>query len=217
MLYWITIFLLKILSFIFFPVRCYGLEHIPRKGSFILASNHLSNLDPPLLGCLIPRRMNFLAKDSLFGSALAGFFLRQLGAIPIRRESSDIRALRAALKLLRRKQPLVIFPEGARAGSKSGLKREGPAYLGIGFLAVKSAVPVIPVKIIGTSRVLPPGGNKLRRRHVKVIIGRPLDFSQKKDYEAVARDIMKEINSLPSWAKSSPKFRAPKRNKKKAS
>jgi 1-acyl-sn-glycerol-3-phosphate acyltransferase len=196
MIYWISRLFLKLVCMIFFPPRCHGLKHIPRQGGFIVASNHLSNIDPLLLGIIMKPQLHFLGKDSLFQNKFFGAFLRIVHVIPIKRESADVGALRESLKRLRRGCPLLIFPEGVRAGSKTVIRRAGAAYSGIGFLAIKSGVPVIPVKIIGTDEVLPPGGRKLKRHRVTVIVGPALSFSQQASYPEVAQKIISEIAAL---------------------
>jgi 1-acyl-sn-glycerol-3-phosphate acyltransferase len=196
MVYWISRLFLKLVCAVYFPARCYGLEQIPRRGGFLVASNHLSYIDPLLLGIVMKPQLHFVGKESLFENKILGTFLRIVHVIPIKRESSDFGALREAIRRLRRGHPLLLFPEGARAGSKSVIRREGTAYAGIGFLAAKSGVPIIPVKIEGTDNVLPPGGHWLKRHPVSVVFGKPLSFSQKEAYPQVAEKIMSEIIAL---------------------
>ena len=102
MIYYITYFLTKALSFIFFPRKAWGTENIPRTGPFILASNHVSNLDPVVLGISSVRRLNFMAKWELFQKQPLGFFLTELSAFPIKRNEADFGALKEALKRLQR-------------------------------------------------------------------------------------------------------------------
>jgi 1-acyl-sn-glycerol-3-phosphate acyltransferase len=196
MIYWITFVITRIVSFFLFPVKCYGLKNVPSKGNCILAVNHVSNLDPEVIGIIICRKVNFLAKDSLFKNKFLGAFLRQLNVFPIKRETHDIGALRECLKRLKNGMPLVMFPEGARAGSQSAFRREGSAYAGIGFLAAKSQAPVIPIKISGSEKVLPPGSKWPQRNRVTVVLGTPLKFSSQEDYAVIAQKILDGIKSL---------------------
>jgi 1-acyl-sn-glycerol-3-phosphate acyltransferase len=196
MIYWITFVLTRIVSFFLFPVKCCGLQNVPPRGSCILAVNHVSNLDPEVIGIIICRKVNFLAKDSLFKNKIFGAYLRQLNVFPIKREAHDIGALREALKRLKSGMPLVMFPEGARAGSQSPFLKTGSAYAGIGFLAAKSGAPVIPIKISGSEKVLPPGDKWVHRSRVTVVLGSPLRFPPQEDYALIAQKIMDGIRSL---------------------
>ena len=106
-----------------------GLENIPKDGPFLLASNHLSFLDPPALGCLMPRNLHYFARDSLFKGPL-GMLIRALNSIPVNRSQLDLATLRTVLKVLKDGHPLLVFPEGTRSedgslgeGKKSGYAR----------------------------------------------------------------------------------------------
>jgi len=184
-----------LLQFVYFPMTVWGRENFPAKGSFILASNHLSNLDPPIISLLLRRRFHFIAKDSLFKNRYFGWFLRNTGTIAIKRESSDFRALRAALRGLQ-KRPIVIFPEGSRDAVRRAANRGQKSFSGIGFLAAKSQVPVIPIKIVGSDNVMPVHATKLRRYPVKVIIGKPVQFSKDDLYPQITYRIMSDIANL---------------------
>lgn len=203
MVYWISYYILKILSALFFPFTIQGRKHIPREGGFIFASNHLSNIDPLLIGLSVQRRISYMGKESLFANKFLGAFLRQVGTFPIKRESADIGALREALRRLRRGSPLVVFPEGARAGSRKVLRRDGSAYSGIGFLAAKSGVPVIPVRISGSDKVLPPGARWFRRHPIRLIFGPPLLFSPRDSYPRIAETIMDRVATMSLSPKTS--------------
>ena len=146
-----------------------GRENVPSVGPLIVVANHQSNFDPPLLAPSIPRRIRFLAKDSLFkGPAIAGWFLRGYGAFPLNRTGVDVRAHRWALDQLRRDQVIALFPEGTR--SRGGMKRARP---GVVRLALTTQASILPVGITGTERlgtwvrVLNPTGR------ITVTIGRP--------------------------------------------
>ena len=200
MFYWIAYFLLWLLSKIFFPITVYGSKHIPASGNVIIASNHVSNLDPIILGLAYKRHTSYLAKDSLFRNKIFGFVLLKVSsAFPIKRNTGDIGALREALKRLSRGDSLVMFPEGTR---KSALGEKQPQQ-GIGFLAVKSGVPVIPAYILGSDKVMPPGAKHLARAAVTVIFGKPLAFArQNEHYEEITSQIMQQIDFLPSSIKA---------------
>jgi 1-acyl-sn-glycerol-3-phosphate acyltransferase len=169
-----------------------GREHIPRKGGFILASNHASYLDPIILGISFPRRMSFMARDSLFRSRFFGWYLRRLNTFPVKRESADIRSLREALRQLKKGCPLVIFPEGTRKGKHGDKKILG----GVGFIVAKARVPVVPVKILGSEQVLPPGAKWFRRYPIHVIFGPVLYFPADTPYLEIAQSVMSHIEGL---------------------
>ncbi len=194
MIYWISHFIFVAISKLFFPVRVKGLHHIPAKGSFILASNHLSNLDPMLLGIASRRKLSYIAKESLFKNKFFGFFLRKVNAFPIKRDSLDIGAIKEALKRLRNSSPIVIFPEGTRTQTVE-IKEPQP---GIGLLAVKANVAVVPTLIDGSDKVLAPGQKMLRPGAITVSFAPPIFCSTQDSYPQIASRIMQEIYNLRS-------------------
>ena len=193
MIYWVTHFLTRILSGLFFPCIYIGREHIPKTGSFIFASNHISNLDPVLIGICTSRRISFMGKDTLFKNPVLGFFLRCLETFPIHREGSDIKAIRETLRRIKRGFPIVIFPEGTRK-----IKGETRAiHEGIGLIVRKGEVPVVPIFIEDSDKALPPGEKFFKRHLVKMYFGKPVTFSPEESYLQIAERIMREIQSLP--------------------
>ncbi|HET7876256.1 MAG TPA: lysophospholipid acyltransferase family protein [Methylomirabilota bacterium] len=183
---------------LYFRVERRGREHVPRTGPVLIASNHVSVLDPPLVGGMAPRPVYFLAKEELFRIPLLGELIRRLNARPVRRDGTDTRALRTALGLLEAGRAVLIFPEGTR--SRDG--RLGPGKPGAGMLAVVSGAPVVPVFISGTERALPPGGGVPRPKKVRVTFGPPLTFKSGKDdgrkerYREAANEMMRAIAQL---------------------
>lgn len=154
----------------YFRLRIEGTEHVPREGPVILAANHASALDPPLLGMAAPRPVHFMAKEELFRIPVLGPLLREVGSFPVRRGEFDRRALETASAVLAAGGVLGVFPEGSR--TRDG--RLGPARRGVAFLACKAQVPVVPVGILGTYRAL-AGGRRLPRRETVVVrFGPPL-------------------------------------------
>ena len=194
MIYWIAHCLFTLCSKLCFPVKVYGRKYIPSHGGFIIASNHLSNLDPMILGIASSKKLSYMAKEPLFKNKFFAFFLREFGAFPIKRESLDILAVKEALKRLKR-QGTVVFPEGTRKPNQDGKKN---IQSGIGFLAVKSGVTVIPAFIDGTDKVMPSGSKSIKPGHsVKVYFGPGMIFASKEPYEQIAQRIMQQIYSLP--------------------
>lgn len=179
-----------------FKVKVHGLENLP-EGGYIVASNHRSHLDPPVLNSVFPKHLTFIAKEELFKLPVLGALLPHMGAIPIRRGAGDIETLELSLELLHRGCRLCIFPEGTRANPGEFLKPK----LGVGLLAIKSAKPVVPVYIEGTDAVLPRGKNFPSLGHpIHVYIGKPkrYDFLEDnpKGYRTASNLIMDEIKKL---------------------
>jgi 1-acyl-sn-glycerol-3-phosphate acyltransferase len=182
-----------------FRVSAEGREHVPATGPVLLVANHLSLLDPPLVGVATSRQLCFMAKEELFRVPGLGPLIRALGARPVRRDGGDRRALMAALGLLAEGRALLVFPEGTR-GEEGRL---GEAKPGVGMLAVLSGAPVVPVHIEGSGRVLPRGRAWPRLAKVRVTFGPPLSFkpagegeTRKERYREAAQEVMRAIGQL---------------------
>ena len=155
------------LAWLCFGWKIHGIEHLPATGGFILASNHVSWIDPPLLGAASSRRLGYLAKVELFEPPGFRQLIVALGAVPIRRHTLDRRALETTKKVLTAGLGLVLFPEGTR--SRSG--KLGPGKPGVSMLAAEAGVPVVPAYIHGTrdlARAI------LRRTPLVIRFGAPL-------------------------------------------
>lgn len=150
-----------------------GLENVPKDGSLLVVSNHLSLADPPLLGASLERRAVFMAKQELFRFPVIRHILGKLGAFPVHRGRLDMRAMRRVYQLLGNGTALVMFPEGMRSRS-SGLRS---AFTGAAQIAMRANVPVLPVAISGTEALERPCGF-FRRPRVTVNIGRPFQLPQ---------------------------------------
>ena len=180
-----------------------GLENIPPKGKFIVAPNHLSHLDPPLIGgTFISRELMFMARKTLFKPGFWNWLLSRINVIPVDKENSaEIQSIRTAIKCLKNDMGLVIFPEGTR--SIDG--EIGTAQPGLGFIAHKTQAPIIPVKIINTNKIL-------RKNTVvpdfsqstKIIIGKPIEFAEyasqisnaNNKYQEISDYILNKIKTL---------------------
>jgi 1-acyl-sn-glycerol-3-phosphate acyltransferase len=165
-----------------------GMDHIPADGPAILASNHLSFSDSFFLPLMLPRRVTFLAKSDYFtGKGIKGrliaWFFSSAGQIPVDRsggKASDA-ALRTGLRVLGGDQLLGIYPEGTR--SPDGRLYRGRT--GVARMALEGGVPVIPVAMVDTEKIQPPGKVIPRIGRVGMRIGKPLDFSR---YDGMASD-----------------------------
>ena len=182
MWYWLFkyIFMGPLLTFLGRP-KVEGLEHVPLSGPVILASNHLAVADSFFLPLVVRRRITFLAKSEYFaGTGLKGRFLAWFytvaGQVPIDRADADAAqaALHTAERILGQGKLLGMYPEGTR--SPDGRLYKGKT--GLARLALQTGVPVIPVAMIGTDVVNPPGSRMWRFGRVTVRFGEPMDFSR---------------------------------------
>jgi len=140
------------------------------RGGFILASNHISHFDPPLIGAWYARYVDWMAMEELFRSGWSAALMRGLCAFPVRRDGTDRRAVREALARLEIGRVVGLFPEGGiRAGRESVLEG-APMWPGVCALSVRSGKPIVPCVILGTDRLYHPG-NWLPFRRVSVWIG----------------------------------------------
>lgn len=174
-------------------------ENIPAEGGVIIASNHISYLDPPLIGAALPRRGTFMARKGLFGIFMLGWFIKHY-AFPVDREKTQPSTIKDAVRRLKNGELIVMFPEGRR--SETGELLE--AKRGIGMVASLSDVPVIPTLIMGSNKVLPIGAKWLRRARISIVFDRPICPSSKIKkqesrydlYEKISKDIMFAIGEM---------------------
>lgn len=185
-----------------FNGRIYGQENIPRTGAFLVAPNHLSHLDPPFIGAAFRKReLMFLGRKTLFKKGFWNFLLSHINVIPVDREkTADYGAVRQALALLKNNFGVAIFPEGTR--SPDG--HFGVAQPGIGFLACKTQVPVIPARVFGSYEILRKNCiiPDIRQR-ATIVVGTPIAptqydrFQTSKDrYFLTANYILDQIKNL---------------------
>lgn len=147
-----------------------GQENIPRSGPFVLAPVHRSFIDTPIASGCTRRRLRFMGKDSMWKQRAFGWTLSALGAFPVTRGSADREAITRAIAVLQSGEPLVLFPEGERkSGPDVQPLRDGAAYV-----ACKAGVPIIPVGIGGSERVLGKGMKFMYPRKLVVLIGDPI-------------------------------------------
>jgi 1-acyl-sn-glycerol-3-phosphate acyltransferase len=175
----------------YFGWRVYNAERVPLNGPVILASNHASYLDPPLVGAGIHRDINYLARESLFRFPVVGWVLRNWNSVPVDREGGGAKGLKAILDRLLKGGAIILFPEGTRT-------RDGklqPARSGIGLTVIKSTAPVVPVRVFGTYEAF--GRHKrypLPFHRVTVKYGRPMQFEElRAEAKACPKDRLKRI------------------------
>lgn len=180
-------------------MRCKGREHIPAEGPALVCANHQSVLDPPLIGLAFDRRLNYLARQTLFKSRLLAAVIHFLDAIPIDRDGSGLAGLKETLKRLRRGEMVLIFPEGSRtrSGEVSPLKP--------GFVAVarRSRAPLLPVGLDGAFNVLPPGAVLPRPATVHLVIGEAMSAEQVAalDDDALVAELERRIRACHAKAR----------------
>jgi 1-acyl-sn-glycerol-3-phosphate acyltransferase len=199
-LYWLLWLVFYVSGRLFFRYRTVGREHIPKYGGVLIAANHASFLDIPLLGCGIPRRVAFLGRQDLFPIPGLNQMLQWLGWIPIRYDRLDRVGFGKAVRLIKSGRAVVIFPEGAR--TRDG--RLGSGKPGIGTIVAETGCAVVPAYIAGTREALPMGSARLRFHPVQVTFGKAIDFTadarrdsgKKEFYRHVSRTVMAQIADL---------------------
>jgi 1-acyl-sn-glycerol-3-phosphate acyltransferase len=153
-----------------FGVRHWGQKNIPGTGGVLVVANHQSNLDPPLVGMACRRRMNYLARDTLFSFAPFGWLIKSLDAIPIDREGFGLAGIKEALRRLKRGEMVLVFPEGTRTPDGQ-MKAFRPGFTS---LAVRSGAAILPVAIEGAFRCWPRSKVLPRPGKIHVQYGRPI-------------------------------------------
>lgn len=179
---------------LFGPLEAINKDNVPNDGPVCLMPNHISYLDPPVAGCLLKRKVYFMAKSELFKVPVLGPMIASFGAFPVKRGVADRRALARAMELLRAGEVVNIFPEGRR--SKDG--EIGEANKGSIDLALKCNATIIPTLILGTEYSLSTINSGLHKHPIKVIYGNPLDV---KKYDGLDKNEMLE-NLSKDWKKS---------------
>lgn len=167
--------IVRLIVLLFFKIalgfKVYGKQNVPKRGAFILASNHVSHLDPPALSCASPRALHFMARHDLFNNWVFAALIRALNAFPVKREGADFTALKGAVRRLKAGEPLLIFPEGRR--SRTGEIQA--AQPGVGFLSIIAGVPILPVYVEGTATAMPKGARFIKPRTVFVYFGKIIE------------------------------------------
>lgn len=164
--YYSTLSTVKAILKTFYRFQVTGREKIPTSGGVIIAANHMSYFDPPVMAAALPRRLTFLAKQELFRFAPFGQYITALGAFPIDRSRGDTAAIRHAVKLLAAGKAVLVFPEGGR-----NLDGNAEVKNGVALLARLAGVPVVPAAIIGTEATK-------RFQPIRVAFGDPISFDR---------------------------------------
>ncbi len=182
-----------------FGLRVIGEENLIRSGPVLVASNHQSFLDPPLIGNLYKTEMVFFARKTLF-KGIGKWLYPQWNAIPIDQDKPDMSSMKTVIRNLKEGWRVLVFPEGART-----LDGEiGPAAPGVGMIAAKGGAPIQPIRIYGADDALPRGSGKIRFSRITVNVGKPIflteeeikAYSRKGGYEQLTDRIMDAIKAL---------------------
>jgi 1-acyl-sn-glycerol-3-phosphate acyltransferase len=182
-----------------FGMRVNGAEHLITEGPVLVASNHQSFLDPPLIGNLYKDEMTYLARKTLFNS-FTRWVYKNWNAIPVDQDRPDMASLKTIIRKLKEGNRVLVFPEGSRTLDGN----LGEAAPGIGLIAAKSGVPIQPVRISGAREALPRGSARIRFARITVSVGPPIHLTPdeikaakgKEDYDSIAKRIMAAIEAL---------------------
>ena len=192
MIFWICFSIIFLPMVIIFPLKRVGKKNLKElKGkNYILACNHMSNLDAIMLDISMKKKYRYLAKKELFKNKLTGSFMRSLGAVPVDRSQADPKAIKEIFRLISKNKKIAIFPQGTRA--KTVNIEDGSAKEGVAMFSIRTNTPVLPVML---SKKIKPF------RTTKLIIGKPIypDETRKKDKEYLsefANNIITEMNKL---------------------
>ncbi len=204
-MYWFCKNLYLLFAKIYLSYRVVGRENIlkmDRDHGYVVASNHVSFLDPPLVGGAFPQELYYFARKTLFDGAFFGWLLPRIKAIPVNQEAPEMSTLKQIIQLLKDGEGVVIFPEGERSYDGE-LKEKGQS--GVGMMVEKSKAKVLPTRLFGPAEALPRGSKKLRRVPVTLVVGEEVDCSdllenkelgKKERYEAITARIMDAIRAL---------------------
>lgn len=194
-------YLAAVIYGMFFRGEVVGLEHLPSTGAFLIAANHASFLDPPFIGCQVPRQIAYFARKTLWKPGLASWWLDTVGTIPVDRDGGqDVSAIKRVLKALKHDKGLILFPEGTR--SPDGCLQEPKA--GVGLIACRAQVPVVPARIYGSFAACGKGRWLRLGTPVSVVFGAPIapaDYDEpsagRERYQIASTRIFSQIAALP--------------------
>jgi 1-acyl-sn-glycerol-3-phosphate acyltransferase len=196
LVFWGGWVLSRLVGIVFFRMKAEGREHLPKEGAFILAPNHRSYFDPPLIGSCVNRELFFFAKAELFRNRVFGALISLTNAFPVRRGRVDSEALRRAGEVLAAGHGLVMFPEGTRSRTGEFL----PAKPGIGMIAIKAGCPIVPVYAHGNADLK---SCFWFRRRLRVVFGEPFSaewvrqFPAEPDgYRRLAEAVLERIKAI---------------------
>ena len=194
-LYWVFRAIFHIFFKILNRIEVIGYENVPKGGGVIVAANHVSYLDPPLVGVALKWRATYMAKEGLFKIPLLGAFVRSF-SFPVRRGRPQPSTMKEAVRRLSKGELVVMFPEGGRSSDGNILD----AKRGVAVIAAMSKSPIIPTLITGSERSLPVGAKFIKPVKIRVIFGKPIEIhkleTDKQFQDRICKDIMDTIKKL---------------------
>jgi len=198
-IYWIGYTFFRAAGKAFYNLRLVNEEKLVQEGGVMMAANHESFLDPPLIGISHPENVTYLARKTLF-KGIGKWLYTKWDAIPIDQENPDMTGLKRIIKALKNGKKVVMFPEGERTMTGD----LNPALPGVGLIVAKSQSTVQPMRIFGAREALPRGSGKMNMAQIAVVVGDPLYFDKetlkqyrgKEGYQAIADKIMSAIAAL---------------------
>lgn len=186
----------------FYDYKVVGVENIPARGPMLLACNHVSFLDPPMVGIAFPGEIDYVARKTLFRLPFFNWlYHKHWRAIPIDQKAPELSTMREIISRLKEGNRLLVFPEGERSWDGT----LGQAQAGIGFISDKSNAPILPIRIFGPEVAMPRGKLMLRPAEITLVVGKPFSYSEfekeemgkgKERYTIMANDIMEKISQL---------------------
>jgi len=200
-IYGVCHYIIRVSFDMFFRGDVAGREHLPNQGAFLIAANHASHLDPPMIGAHVARQLCFFARKTLWEGALASWWLDAVGTIPVDRDGGqDIAGLKRVLRALDAGRAMILFPEGTR--SPDGLLQAPKP--GVGFIVCKTQVPVVPARIFGSFEAFGKGARLPRLgTPLHVVFGPPIPpavyddpKAGKQRYQIASERIMAHIGRL---------------------
>ncbi len=197
--YWFFATLARIFAKLFFGFRILHRERLPETGGIILAANHQSYFDPPLVGICSRRPVHYLARKSLMKWPFFGPLFPDMNVIPVDRGGNDMSALKTVIRKIRDGEGVVLFPEGTRSAD-GNLQ---PAQAGVGLVIAKTLAPVVPMRIFGSYEAFPRGSKRVRFHPIRVVVGEPIVFTKedlgrgdRDDYQRLSQRVMDAIGTL---------------------
>jgi 1-acyl-sn-glycerol-3-phosphate acyltransferase len=195
LIYQIIRAILAVFFKVFNRLEVIGYQNVPEKGGFIVATNHVSYLDPLVIGVALRRQATYIAKKGLFRVPFIGIIVKCF-SLSVDRDKPQPSTIKEAVSRLKEGEAIVVFPEGGR--SSHGILLD--AKRGVGMIAAMSAVPVVPALIEGTDSALPLGAKFIRPAKIRVMFGNPLSFEKTKTgkhvQETISKEIMESIRNL---------------------
>ena len=196
LLYKTAAFIIRVTLWMCGGVEVVGKENVPAAGGVLVAVNHISYIDPPVIGSILPRQACFMARKGLFNVPVLGWMIKR-AAFPVDRERPRPSTIKEAVRRLKNGGLIIIFPEGRR--NETGELLE--AKRGLGVIAALSSVPVVPAMIAGADKVLPKDAKWLKRGKILVVFGKPIHCTFNKEdrhqaHENVTNQVMTAIGNL---------------------